>query len=177
MGLFDDFDMSEEDIKVNNFDIDDGVYHFVVAEAERQDGSAKNPDNTYFVIKLQLENEAGEAAGEKQSWHTLAVDGDTEHRIAKIGWSTLKQMLLNLGLKGSELQDFEGPEIVGKTGTLQLKTAPAKNGKDPYQNIRNVRVDKDEPEAKPAKKAAAKPKPAPGEESDDDDDDNPFGDD
>jgi len=194
MGLFDDFDINEEDVKTSSFDIADGVYRFEISDAERRDGSTNKPDNTYFVISFQLEDENGDSAGEKQSWHTLAVDGDAEHRIAKIGWSTLKGLLLSLGIKGSELQDFEGPEIVGVRGTLQLKTGAKKGNKDPYQNIRNIHVDDEDAEeeealapkkaskpaakkAAPAKAKPAKKAPEPEDEGDDEDDDNPFGDD
>lgn len=186
MGIFSDYDIDIDSVKENNFDVADGVYLFTVAEAEVLDGTANKPDDTFFIIDYQLEDENGDAAGQKREWFTLAQDGDATTKRAKQSVSFLKARLVSLGLKGAQLVDFDGSEIVGKTGSLQLKTTPSKNGGGEFQNIRNVRVVEDSEDEEPApkktapKRAAAKKsapkKSAPVEESDDEDDDeNPFG--
>lgn len=181
MGLFDDYNVDIDEVKVNSFDVNDGVYGFEIAEAQTIEGTRNAPDRVSFRIDYQLTDENGDAAGQKSDWFTLSEDGDSNSRLAKFGFSNLKKRLLELGLKGSELADFTGEEVLGLTGTLQLKTKRAKNGND-YQNIANVRVDEAEEEEAPAKKAPAKRAPAkkapakaaPAEESGEDDD-NPFG--
>lgn len=192
MGIFDDYDIDIDQVKENSFDVADGVYLFEVAEAEVLDGTANKPNDTFFIIDYQLEDENGDAAGQKREWFTLAQDGERTKRVTQsLGF--LKSRLLGLGLKGSQLTEFDGSELVGKRGSIQLKTTPGKNGKGEFQNIRNVKLAEgadDEPEEKPAKaapKAAAKPaarKPAakpkaPVEEPEESegDDDNPFGND
>lgn len=183
MGLFDDFGIDIDEIEeLEGFSNPaDGVYRFEVASGERRDGSTNNPDNTFFVIEFNLETEDGEAAGTKQDWYTMAVDGDPDVYPAPMSLKFLKSRLLELGVPGSKLSKFEGGEIEGVTGTLQLKTKPGKNGKAPSQNIYNVKRDPDKPKAEPVKRAATrkpavKPKAAPVEESsEDDEDDNPFG--
>lgn len=180
MGLFDDYNVNVDDVKVNNFDIADGVYGFTIAEVETLQGTKNAPDRVSLIIDYQLEDENGDAAGQKRDWFTLSEDGDSTTRMAVMGFSNLKKRLLELGLKGSELSNFEGEEILGLTGTLQLKTKRAKNGND-YQNIVNVRVDEGEEVEEEAPKKAAPRKTAPTKkapaqaETDEDDDDNPFG--
>lgn len=189
MGIFTDYDIDIDSVKENNFDVDDGVYRFEVAEAEVLDGTQNKPDDTFFIIDYQLEDENGDAAGQKRAWYTLAQDGELTRR-AQQSLSFLKSDLMKLGLKGAQLADFDGSEIVGKRGTLQLKTTPGKNGKGEFQNIRNIRLDETEEEEAPAKpsrrKAAPKKDEAPARPArrkaepkvaePDEDDDNPFGD-
>lgn len=192
MGIFNDYDIDIDSVKENNFDVEDGVYHFEVAEAEVLDGTQNKPDDTFFIIDYQLEDENGDAAGQKRAWYTLAQDGEITKR-AQQSLSFLKSDLMKLGLKGAQLADFDGSEIVGKRGTLQLKTTPGKNGKGEFQNIRNIRLDESDEEEAPAKPARRKAAPkaeaeAPARttrrkaapkavEPDEDDNDNPFGDD
>lgn len=184
MGIFSDYNIDIDEVKESNYDIADGTYRFTIAEAEVIDGTQNKPDTTFFVIDYQLEDENGDAAGQKRAWYTMAEDGRTDTRRVTVSMSILKSELLKLGLKGSQLADFDGSEIVGKTGVLTLKTGPSKNNKPGFQNIRNLVVDEDdEPEEKPVKKAAPKAKPekkkvtatAPVADSDEDEDDNPFG--
>lgn len=179
MGIFDDYNIDIEAVKENNFDVADGIYFFTVAEAEVLDGTQNKPDTTFFIIDYQLEDEDGDAAGQKREWFTLAEDGDSSTKRATQSTSFLKTRLVSLGLKGDALAEFDGSEIVGLTGTLQLKTGPGKNGAPGFQNIRNVRVDEapvaeEKPKKKVAPKKAAAKKSAPVEE-DGDDEDNPFG--
>jgi len=195
MGIFQDYDIDIDSVKESSFDVNDGTYRFTIAEADTRDGTKNFPDNVYFLIDYQLEDENGDSVGSKSEWFTLEEDGRTDTKKVETGLRMLKSRLLSLGLKGAQLQEFDGSEIDGLTGVLTLKSTVSKNNGNTYQNVRNLRVDQDEeteeveeeaPKAKakpaatkaaPAKPAAAK-KPAPkakAEESDGDDDDNPFG--
>lgn len=189
MGIFSDYNIDIEAVKENNFDVLDGVYFFTVAEAEVLEGTQNKPDTTFFVIDYQLEDENGDAVGQKREWFTLAEDGDSETKRATQSTSFLKTRLISLGLKGEALAHFDGSEIVGLTGTLQLKTGPGKNGNPGFQNMRNVKVDEaPEPKKAPAKKATAKSeddteikarvkaKQAARAVEVEEDEDNPFGD-
>lgn len=199
MGIFDDYNIDIETVKENNFDVADGTYLFEIAEAEVLDGTQNKPDTTFFIIDYQLEDEDGDAAGQKRAWYTLAEDGDSGTKRAVQSVSFLKGDLVKLGLRGASLAGFDGSELVGIKGTLMLKTGPGKNGNPGFQNIRVLNVEKAEapaPKAAPARKPRAAAKPAAEDdaavkarvkakqaarveetEDDEDDPDNPFGND
>lgn len=202
MGLFDDFDIDMDEVKAaGGFDFEDGHYTFELSEALKQQGSKNNPDNTYLILKYDLND--GEA-GTYWEWFTIAVDGDSEHPDAKRSLGYLKNRLLDLGIPASELNTIEPEDLEGIAGTLELKTTSGKgkNSSNTYQNVRNVKVGAAEkPEEEPeqettaatkqrvaakraAREAAAKPAPArkpvakraaPAAEEDTDED-NPFAD-
>lgn len=192
MGLFDDFDIDMDDVKAGFSNPDDGLYEFEITEAHTQNGTKKNPDDTFFVINYSLDE-----AGSKQEWFTIAQDGEVTDR-AKQSLGFLKSRLIDLGFSASALNDLDPDDLEGIRGTLKLVTT--KNAKGEFQNIKSVKVADDdsaedeEPEetdeqikarvaAKrkareaatekkaPAKKTTArKPKPA----DEDDEDENPF---
>lgn len=201
MGLFDDFDIDMDEVKAaGGFDFEDGHYTFEVSEALVQNGSKNNPDNTYLIIKYDLND--GEA-GTYWEWYTLAVDGDPEAAAAKRSLGFLKSRLLDLGIPAAQHNSVEPEDLEGIAGTLELKTTSGKgkNASNTYQNVRNVKVgaapEAEEPEeaeedvtaavkkrvaAKRAEREAAASKPkttakrpaAPAAEEEDED--NPFGD-
>lgn len=191
MGIFDDYGINPDEIKESSFDIEDGTYRFEVAEAEILDGSANKPDTTFFIIDYQLEDEDGDAAGSTREWFTMAEDGDSETKRAQQSMGFLKSRLKSLGV--TDLKNFDGSEIVGLTGVLQLKSTPGKgaNRDKMYQNVKNVRLDEVEEAPAPVKKvakkagiskedAAAKARVKANQAkraaaADDEDDDNPFG--
>lgn len=191
MGIFDDYGIDPDEIKESSFDIEDGTYRFEVAEAEILDGSANRPDTTFFIIDYQLEDEDGDAAGSTREWFTMAEDGDSETKRAQQSMGFLKSRLKSLGV--TDLKNFDGSEIVGLTGVLQLKSTPGKgaNRDKMYQNVKNVRLDEVEEAPAPVKKvakkagiskedAAAKARVKANQAkraaaADDEDDDNPFG--
>lgn len=165
MGLFDDFDIDMDDVKeTGNFAIDDGWYDFEVTEALRQNGTKNDPDDTKFIIKYDLEE-----AGTYWEWFTLAVDGDASHPKAKSSLGFLKARLLSLGLKASELNDFEPEDLEGIVGKLELRTTKNKKNQE-FQNIKNLVIEEDaapEPEPeKPARRTRAA-NPADDEPEDD----------
>src|SRR5690606_34372325 len=82
---------------------------------------------------------------------------------AKQSQGFLKSRLKSLGITGEALRGYDGSEIVGLTGVLQLKSSPGKgaNKGKTYQNVKNVRLTEVEEEPEPApKKTAAKKAPA-----------------
>lgn len=193
MGLFDDFDIDMDDVKAaGGFDFEDGFYEWEISEALRQNGTKKHPDNTYFIIKYNLDE-----AGTFWEWFTIAVDRDPHHKDAKRSLGYLKSRLADLGIPASQMNELEPEELEGIAGTFKLVTT--KNAKGEFQNIRNFKVTgaaedeaEDEPEEsdadikkrvaakraareEPAKKAPAKRAPARRKVSDDDEDENPFG--
>lgn len=161
MGIFDDFGINPDEIKESSFDIDDGTYLFEIGEAERQDGSTNNPTDTLFYIDYSLFNEDEESVGSKRAYYTLAQDGDTETQRVKQSLSFFKADLKRLGV--TDLSSFDGSELIGLRGVLQLKSVPGKgaNRNNMYQNIRNIRLDDDGADEAPVvKKPAAAAKPA-----------------
>lgn len=160
MGIFDDFGIDPDEIKESSFDIPDGTYRFEISMAEQLDGTDNKPDTTFFIIDYELEDEDGDPAGQTRSWYTLAEDGDSETKRVAQSMSFLKTDLKRLGV--TDFANFDGSELVGLTGTLQLKSTPGKgaNRDRMFQNVRNVRVDEAEeapaPKKAPAKKAPAK---------------------
>lgn len=198
MGIFDEFGIDPSAIKESSFDIEDGTYYFEVAEAEIQEGTKNNPDTTMFYIDYQLTDEDGDTAGSTRAWYTMAEDGDSETKRVQQSMSFFKADLKRLGV--TDLANFDGSEIIGRKGVLQLKSTPGKgaNRDKTYQNIRNLRLSEEEEAPAPAKKAPAK-KAAPAstakadaaakarvqakqaeraaaeEETEDDAEENPFG--
>jgi len=162
MGIFDDFGINPDEIKESSFDIDDGTYLFEIGEAERQDGTTNNPENTVFYIDYSLFNEDEESVGDKRAYYTLAEDGDSETKRVKQSMSFFKADLKRLGV--TDLSSFDGSELIGLRGVLQLVTVPGKgvNRNKTFQNIRNIRLDEaDEQEAPVVKKPVASAKKAP----------------
>lgn len=172
MGLFDDFDIDMDEVEeAGGFSFEDGNYDFEIAEALTQNGTKNKPDTTFFIIKYALND--GEA-GTYWEWFTVAVDGSSEHANAKRSLGFLKSRLMDLGFKAAELNDIDGEDLEGITGTLQLLTTSGKgaNAANKYQNVRNVKVGEAEAEeevpvkAEPKRRRATKPVETEAEEED-----------
>lgn len=194
MGIFDDYGVDPDEIKEASFGTPDGTYRFEISEAEILDGTNSKPDTTFFIIDYQLEDEDGDAAGSTREWFTMAEDGDSETKRAAQSMGFLKTRLKSLGV--TDLKNFDGSEILGLTGVLQLRSTPGKGANKgvTFQNVRSVTLDEAEapaPKKAPAKRPAKRPAK---EESDEaikarvkakqaaraaaepeDDEDNPFG--
>lgn len=161
MGLFDDFDIDMDEVKAATgvIEFEDGHYDFEVSEALVQNGSKNKPDNTYFIIKYDLND--GEA-GTYWEWFTIAVDGSSEAADAKRSLGYLKARLTDLGIPASEHNTIEGEDLEGIVGTLELKTTSGKgkNAGNQYQNLRNVKVADGgaEPEEAPEEDVVSKAK-------------------
>lgn len=163
MGLFDDFDIDMDEVEeAGGLSFEDGNYDFEITEALTQKGTKNKPDTTFFIIKYALND--GEA-GTYWEWFTVAVDGSSEHANAKRSLGFLKSRLMDLGFKAAELNDIDGEDLEGITGTLQLLTTSGKgaNAANKYQNVRNVKVGEAEVEeeapvkAEPKRRRATKP--------------------
>lgn len=163
MGLFDDFDIDMDEVEeAGGFSSEDGNYDFEIAEALTQNGTKNKPDTTFFIIKYALND--GES-GTYWEWFTVAVDGSSEHANAKRSLGFLKSRLMDLGFKAAELNDIDGEDLEGITGTLQLLTTSGKgvNAANKYQNVRNVKVGEAKAEeevpvkAGPKRRRATKP--------------------
>lgn len=193
MGILDDYGIDPDSIKESSFDIEDGTYYFEVAEAEVQEGTQNRPDTTFFYIDYQLFDEEDEPVGSTRAWYTLAEDGDSDTKRVHQSMSFFKADLKRLGV--SNLSDFDGSEIVGLKGVLQLVSTPGKGASKGkmYQNIRNIRLTEEAapaPKKAPAKKSSiskedaetkarvkakqAARASAQAEEIDDEGEDNPF---
>ena len=168
MGLFDDFDIDMDEVKAaGGFDFEDGHYEFEISEALIQNGTKNDPDDTKFIIKYDMDE-----AGTYWEWFTIAVDGDSDHPKAKQSLGFLKNRLIDLGFQASALNDLDPEDLEGIVGTLELKTTSGKgkNAGREYQNVRNVKVAKDEepeeePKAAPKRTARSKAAAEPKEES------------
>lgn len=187
MGLFESLGVKAEDLPEAGFsEPKDGFHNFEITEVSTRNGSKNNPNTTFIVIAYDLDE-----AGNKQEWYGIAVDGEADLK----GLSRLARRLRDLG-EDPDTFEPDDETLVGVTGSFELVTTTANNGKK-YQNIRNIDLSDDgddddtaeqdaaikrkvaanraarEAEVAPAKKAparrTAKPKPAT-----DEDDENPF---
>lgn len=161
MGIFDDFGVDPDKVQeAGNFNVEDGVYHFEVAEAEILEGTTNKPDTTFFYIDFQLFDEDGDPVGSTRTWYTMAEDGDSETAQAQRSAGYLKADAKALGV--TDLHNFDGSEIIGVKGVLRLVSTPGKgkNKGNTYQNVRNIRRTEEEVEEAPAPKKAAAKKPA-----------------
>lgn len=169
MGLFDDYNINIDEVKESSFDINPGTYNFEISEAEQLDGTNAKPDTTFFYIEYQLTDEDGDSAGSTREFFTLAEDGDSETKRVTQSMGFLKSRLKSLGI--TDLKGFDGEELVGLTGVLQVVVTLGKgaNKGKSFTNIKNVRLDgaddeeqvapvvKKAPAKKPVAKTAAKP--------------------
>lgn len=145
MGLFDDYDIDMDEVKeAGGFDFKDGFYDFEISEALKQQGTKNDPDDTKFIIKYDFDED-----GTYWEWFTIAVDGDANHPKAKQSLGYLKARLLDLGIPASQLNELEPEDLEGIRGSLELRTTngKGKNSAKTYQNVRNVKVEGDAPEA------------------------------
>lgn len=149
-GLFEEYGIDPDEVPdAPSYDIADGIYEFEVSNAF--DWVSDDEDRSAFVIEYAL----GDEGKTKSEWFNLPEDASapTEAEMKKLGF--LKQRLLSLGVPRESLATVEKEDLIGITGTLQLKTSRAKNGSD-YQNVRNVTVEEAEEEAPAAKAPVAK---------------------
>ena len=162
MGIFDDYGIDTNAIKESSFEIEDGTYLFEIGEAETQNGTTNNPENDVHYIEYNLFDEEGNPVGNKRAYYTLSEDGDSDTKRVQQSLSFFKADLKRLGV--TDLSEYDGSQVVGLKGVLQLKSSQGKgaNRNNTYQNIRNVRLDEAAPEAPVVKKPVAKPaaKPA-----------------
>lgn len=157
-GLFEEYGIDPDEIPDGpSYDVPDGTYLFEVGRTftwESDEG-----DRRSFVIEYLVDDEEG-TTGTTSEWFNLPVEPDapTEAEVKKLGF--LKQRLISLGIPREDLGAFEGEEVVGAVGTLQLVTTAGKgrNKGKTFQNVRHVKMADEEPTPEvPVKKVAARP--------------------
>lgn len=159
--LLDAYGINEEDIPENvsagRRQVPDGVYGYTVTDVNEYVNEEQGSKSLYIDYDLGDD-------GAHREWFT--VEHATEEDYVTRGFSDLRKRLVFFG---QSLSDFRPDEIIGRSGTLEIKTG--RNGKRQYLAEFSVDGDDGPEEAeapaedapmamaeKPAaKKAAAKP--------------------
>lgn len=155
-----------DQVEVPTYDIPDGPYEFTVGDLFIKKGSKNQPDKAWIILEY-LVGEGGKRFSEL--WEVPKdIHNMTEDEVKRMG--RYKGRLVSLGVDESRVNQVTRDEVVGITGTFQLRTTEGKGGRM-YQNVRNLRVDSDglnefaQPESDPEEAASAaktvKPRPAP----------------
>jgi hypothetical protein len=163
MGLLEDFNIDMKDIKANSgFEITaTGFWNFTIGAAFIKEGSVANPDKSWIIIEYILDNEDGETDKYSDLFELPKDSRDlTKKELQTMGF--YKARMLELGFHEDEINDIEGEELVGMTGTLEVYHTRGKgdNSDKTYANVRHVKVSTDEetttfdePDPEPAAKA------------------------
>jgi len=165
MGLLDDFNIPLDEVEaVSGFSIPDpGFYNFEVGAAFVKEGSANFPDKSWIIFEYLLEDENGADGGKISDMWELPVDPTnmTKEELTRMG--RYKSRLLDLGFDESEINDVEGEDVVGITGTLHVVHNKGKgsNKDKTYANIDKVRVSADGAASTFDKGTVAEPEPEP----------------
>jgi len=148
MSLIGDYDIDLTAVEAPAYDntLPDDIYKWQLGDVYIQDGSKKFPEKKWIVFKY-LVGDTGKTFSEL---FQLPLDphNPTDKEISRLGF--YKQRLVSLGIAPENVNTVTADDIVGSTGTFELRTA---NG---YQNIRNFKVDGSDGSL-PAAPKAAKP--------------------
>lgn len=151
MGLLDEYeiDMTQVSEPEYNSKPADDIYEFTLGDVYIQEGSKKQPEKRWIIFKYLL----GEDGTQFSELFGLPLDpsNPTPAEVQRLGF--YKQRLTSLGVAAENLNTVTSDELVGTTGTLELRTTKGKDGNE-YQNIRNFKV---AGSGAPTKPAAAKP--------------------
>lgn len=154
MGLLDEYeiDMTQVETPEYNNNPADDIYEFTLGDVYIQEGSKKQPEKRWIIFKYLL----GEDGTSYSELFGLPLDpsNPTPAEVTRLGF--YKQRLAALGVAPEDMNTVTSDELVGTTGTLELRTTKGKDGNE-YQNIRNFKVAGSEAKAAPV---AAKAKPA-----------------
>lgn len=159
MGLLDEYGLGEIDFDdvpdSPNNDVDDGIYEFEIGDVFVKEGSTAHPDLKWLIIEYLL----GDEGKRKSDLFQLPEDPDdiTDAEMKKLSW--YKSRLADLGIAPEDRNTVGRDDLVGLTGTLQIKSTKSRKDGNIYQNITNVHVNESaEPEEAPApaKKTAAR---------------------
>lgn len=162
MGLLDEYGLDVSDIEVPSWDIEDGVYDFVVGDVFIKAGSTNRPDQSWIIIEYLV----GEDGKRFSELYGLPEDASNPTESERKTLGRYKGRLLSLGISPEQVNSVGRDELVGIAGTFQLRTTAGKKG-GTFQNIRNLRLaDTGSNEfaakaATPAAAAAPKAKAAP----------------
>lgn len=165
-GLLEEFGLAPDEldaIEVPGFDVPDDFYEFVIGDVFLKLGTDNYPDRKWLVFSYLL----GDTGKTKDEWFEVPneTEGMTDRIKKSLGW--YKARLLSLGFEAEEVNSVGRDDIVGLSGSFKLVTTKDKKSID-RQNIRNFKVNDEEPEPTPAPKSvtrraprAAAPKAAP----------------
>lgn len=149
-GLLEEYeiDMTQVETPEYNSKPADDIYEFTLGDVYIQEGSKKQPEKRWIIFKYLL----GEDGTQFSELFGLPLDpsNPTPAEVQRLGF--YKQRLTSLGVSAENLNTVTADELVGTTGTLELRTTKGKDGNE-YQNIRNFKV---AGSASPAKPAVAK---------------------
>ena len=149
-GLIEEFGIDLSNVEAPEYGAPaDDIYEFTLASVSIQNGSKKNPDKSWIIFKYLL----GDSGQSYSELFSLPADASnpTDAEINRLGY--YKQRLVSLGVAPEDVNTVTEDELVGTTGTLELRTTKGRDGKD-YQNIRNFKVASAEAKAPATKKAA-----------------------
>lgn len=140
-----------------NYEIADDWYDFEIGDVFLKEGTDNKPDDSWIIVEYLL----GDEGKKKSEWFALPKDPDNPTDAEKTKLSFWKQRLDSLGVAPEDRNKVGRGELVGLTGTLQLKSTKSKKDGKMYQNIYNVRVAEvettEEPEEAPRASRRAAP--------------------
>lgn len=154
MGLLDEYAIDLNEVETPDFDrtLPDDIYEFTVGDIRLKEGSKKNPEQNFIIITYLL----GENGHKHDELFTLPLDprNPTDKELTKL--SFYKQRLASLGFSPDQMNTIDESDVVGITGTLELRTTVSKANGQEYQNIKRLQTES----SAAAKPAVAGPKKA-----------------
>ena len=134
-GLLAEYGLDLDEVEVPSFDIPDGAHEFSIGDVFVKNGSKNSPDKSWIIIEYLVDDD-GKRFSEL---YQLPVDATnkTEKEIKTLG--RYKGRLLSLGIAESDVNTITREDLVGISGTFQLRTTKGTGGGE-FQNIRNLRV-------------------------------------
>lgn len=137
MGLLDEYEIDMTQVaepEYGNKPADD-IYEFTLGDVYIQEGSKKQPEKRWIIFKYLL----GEEGTDYSELFGLPLDpsNPTSAEVTRLGF--YKQRLAALGVAPEDMNTVTSDELIGTTGTLELRTTKGKDGNE-YQNIRNFKV-------------------------------------
>jgi hypothetical protein len=126
-----DYVTGAESIEPSDFNgPEDGTYEFEITDIYPKEGSQANPDAVWIFVEYQLDS------GRKYNeLFTMPKDParPTENERQAVG--RYLSRLISLGVERSEVNRVNTDTLVGKTGTLTLRTTTNRKNQREYQNI------------------------------------------
>lgn len=129
-----------------NYEVDDDWYDFEIGDVFLKEGTENKPDDSWLVIEYLL----GDEGKKKSEWFALPKVPEDPTDAEKTKLSFWKTRLTSLGIAREDQNKVGRGDLVGLTGTLQVKTTKSKKDGKMYQNIYNVRVAEVEEEVEEA---------------------------
>lgn len=132
-----DYVTGAESIEPSDFNgPEDGTYQFEVTDIYVKDGSQANPDSRWIFVEYQLDT------GRKYNeLFTLPKDPErpTDKEQQTIG--RYLSRLMTLGVERNQVNTVNAKTLIGRAGTLTLRTTTNRQSGREYQNISKLVVD------------------------------------